>query len=253
MRINRFLPLLTPLLCFVFTQLYFFNPKMIYFSVIAIELVLFFTAWQFTAASRKEEKWWNYFILPALFTLNLVVFSVLIPNKFFIQVLFFFNLIFLYLYLRSIYYYLMEHSKYKENSMQNFASYANFLSVYFLASAMFGLQAFLNASVWILMSLFLVEMLLIVYQAFWANKIDIRMGFFYIVLSGLIILEIAWSVSFLTLSYYILGLIVVICYYLMIGLVRFYLLGTLNSTQIKHYLLLGFSSILFVLLTARWL
>lgn len=253
MKINRFLPLITPLLCFALTELYFFNHKMIYFSVIAIQLLLFFTVWQFTAVSRKEEKWWNYFLLPSLFCLNLSAFSILVPNIFFVQVLLIFNLVFLYLYLRSIYYYLMEHSKYKENSMQNFSSYANFLSIYFVASAMYGLQSFLNASVWLLMSVLLIEVMLVIYQVMWSNKIDIRMGFFYIVLSGLVILEVSWAVSFLTLSYYILGLIVAISYYLLIGLVRFYLLGTLNATQIKHYMILGFSSILFVLLTARWL
>jgi len=253
MKINRFLPLITPILCFLLTEVYFFNHKMIYFSIIAIEVILFFTVRQFTFTSRKDEKWWNYFILPALFTLNLIIFSALMPSKYFVQILLIFNLVFLYLYFRSIYYYLMEHSKYKENSMQNFSSYANFLSIYFIASAMYGLQSFLNASVWLLMSILLVEVLLVVYQVMWSNKIDIRMGFFYIVLSGLVILEIAWTVSFLTLSYYILGLIIAICYYLLIGLVRFYLLGTLTATQIKHYMILGCASILFVLLTARWL
>lgn len=253
MRINRFLPLITPGLSFILTEVFFFKPKMIYFSAALIGLLILFTVRQFTVVSKKDEKWWEYAILPFLFTGNLIVFSTLMSNSFLTQVLFVINLVFSYLYFRSIYYYLMEHSKYKENSMQNFSSYANFLSVYFLASAMYGLQAFLNAPVWLLMVIILLEICLIVYQVFWANKIDLRMGFFYIIISGLVLLELAWAISFLTLSYYILGLILVVCYYILIGLVRFYLLGTLSGTQIKHYLIFGFSSILVVLLTARWL
>ncbi|MDO8261095.1 MAG: hypothetical protein Q7T50_06435, partial [Candidatus Magasanikbacteria bacterium] len=184
MKINRFLPLITPGLCFVLTEVFFFKPKMIYFSAIAIAVLLLFTVRQFTVASKKEGKWWDYYILPFLFSSNLIVFSTMMSKSYLTQVLFVINLVFLYLYLRSIYYYLMEHSKYKENSMQNFSSYANFLSVYFLASAMYGLQAFLNAPVWLLMVIILAETCLIVYQVIWANKIDLRMGFFYIIICG---------------------------------------------------------------------
>ena len=226
---------------------------MIYISTAIILASFAFTARQFVIASNKAEKWWNYFILPALFSLNLIVFSTMVSDTFLLQVLFVLNLVFLYMYFRSIFYYLTEHSKYKEHSMENFSSFINFLSVYFLASGIYGLQSFLNAPIWLLMIIFLAEICLIIYQVMWANKINLKMGFFYIIIAGLTMLELAWSISFLTLSYYILGLIVVVCYYILIGMIRFYLLGTLTATQIKQYLIFGFSSILVVLFTARWM
>jgi len=69
----------------------------------------------------------------------------------------------------------------------------------------------------------------------------------------LVLVELAWSISFLTLSYYILGLILAICYYILIGLVRFYLLGTLDKKIAKLYLIYGFGALLIVLLTSRWI
>ncbi len=253
MRINRFLPLIIPIVIFVLTEIFFFYPRIIYVSGVLIVLLFFFTTRQFVLASKKQEKWLDYFVLPVLFTINLILFVTMLPSSFLVQVLFLGNLVVLYLYLREIYYYLMEHSAYKEHSMENFSSYVNFLSVYFLASAIYGFQSFLNTPLWLLMILLLVEICFIVYQVFWANDIDLKAGMFYIVLSCLVILEIAWAISFLTLSYYILGLMLAVCYYILIGLTRFYLQGTLSHSQVKHYLVFGFSSILVVLLTARWL
>lgn len=253
MKINRFLPLITPVFSFILTEVFFFSPKMIYVSSVLIVLLFFFSTRQFVVASKKEERWLDYFILPALFTINLILFSTMLPSRLLVQFLLFSNLIFLYLYFRSIYYYLTEHSSYREHSMENFSSYANFLSVYFLASSIYGLQSFLNSPLWLLMILLLCEISFIVYQVLWANDIELKTGLFFIFLSSLVILEISWAISFLTLSYYILGLIVAVCYYILIGLTRFYLAGTLSRDQVKHYLIFGFSSILVVLLTARWL
>jgi len=64
---------------------------------------------------------------------------------------------------------------------------------------------------------------------------------------------LAWSVSFLTLSYYVLGLIVAICYYVLIGLVKAYLLDNLSAKTVKWYLIFGFLALILVLLTARWI
>ena len=68
-----------------------------------------------------------------------------------------------------------------------------------------------------------------------------------------VLIEIAWSLSFWPLSYYILGLVMAIFYYIIIGIVRFYLLNELDRKIIKLYLVFGFLGITLVLLTARWL
>jgi len=64
---------------------------------------------------------------------------------------------------------------------------------------------------------------------------------------------LAWAASFTSLSFYILGLILAVCYYILIGLIRFYLLGRLTRQTIKLYLIFGLSSIFLVLLTAKWI
>lgn len=253
MRYNKFLPLFVPLITFALLEFFYFKPKIIYIVIVVLILLYFFTFRQFMIASGKKEKIWNYLILPVLFLISSCMFSILIPNKFFVQFLFLVDFIFLNIYFRSIYYFLLKPDKYKKNSLENLSSYGNFLSIYFAASGVYGLQSFLGANVWLLMMFLLLFATAIIYQVFWTNKILTKSSVLFIMILPLVYLEIAWSISFLSLSYYILGLILAVCYYIQVGLTRFYLIGKLDAQIIKMYLIFGFLSIFSVLLTSRWI
>jgi hypothetical protein len=253
MRYNRFLPILVPFLSFLLLELYYFRTKTIYLVLVFLLLFFFFTCRQFVLGSSKKEKWYNLFILPVIFTVGLVLYTTMIQGKIFIQMLIFLNIAFLYYYFRSSYYFLIKTESYREGSMENFSAYGNFLSVYFISSSIYGLQSFLNFSVWQSMVVLILVISITIYQVFWANKIDWHLGLFYGLLLSLVLLEISWSVAFLTLSYYILGLMVAICYYVIIDLVKNYLLNKLDRRTVKMYLIFGFFSIIIVLLTARWI
>jgi hypothetical protein len=95
--------------------------------------------------------------------------------------------------------------------------------------------------------------LLVIYQVIWANKIDLNLGFVFILILGFVLIEAAWSISFLPLNYNVLGMVLAICYYISIGLTRFHLRNKLNRKVVKLYLFLGFISILILLLTSRWI
>lgn len=253
MKYNRVLPLLNPIFVYALLELFYFKQNLVYVSLVFILLSFLFTSRQFVLASEIKEKVFNILILPSTFTISLASFVAITPNPLLVQILFFFNLVFLYLYFRTVYYFLIAPKHYKKFSLQNLSAYGNFASFYFLSSAVYGIQVFINAPIWILMIFVLISTLLIVYQVIWANMIDKKERLFYILISGLIITEIAWSISFLTLSYYVLGLILSVSYYTIIGLLRFYLLGALNKKLVKIYLIFGLSSILLVLLTSRWI
>ncbi|RLC36269.1 hypothetical protein DRH27_05465 [Candidatus Falkowbacteria bacterium] len=253
MKYNRFLPLIVPLLTWLFLEAFFFNPKLLYIIFVLIFLLFFFTTRQFTLASQRGGKWWNYIILPFSFFSSLTIFSTMIPSKLLVQILFLINTIFLYYYFRSIFFNLIKESYYQKYSLENLSSYGNFLAVYFWASSLYGLQVFLSIQTWMLMAALLLIIALIVYEVMRANNIDLREGVIYILLICLVLTELAWSASFLTLSFYILGLVIAVCYYILIGLTRFYLLKRLNARLIKLYLIFGFSSLAIVLFTARWI
>lgn len=249
---NRLLPLLMPSLVFLLQEIYFFHPRLIYVAAVLAILLIFLVVWQFGRASKIDSQWWNYLILPALMSVAVMAYSVFISGKLIIQLLFIFNLIFLYLYSRHVYYYLLNPLAYEVFSLENISSYVNWLTFFLLASTFYGLASFLNLPISWLVLIMISATALLVYQIIWANKIELRAGLPYILISCLILVELFWSISFLPFNYNIAGLALAICYYVIIGLVKNNLLLKLDAAKVKMYLILGATSLFLILLTARW-
>lgn len=268
MKYNRYLLLILPITVLVFLEIFYKTPKLIFIILVLIYLLFFFVVRQFIIESGKNVKLFNIFILPAYFTTGIISFSLLLPdlsivylkpfgitllNITLVRLFFLVNIVFIYRYFKDIYCYLVKTEKYRKFSLENYASYANFMAYYLIASSVYGFQAFLNTSVWILVLMMSLVSGIVSYQVMWANKIKFKVSIFFILILCLTLTELAWTISFLTTSYYILGLILAICYYILIGLTRFYLLGNLNKKIIKLYLVYGLSSLFIVLLTSRWI
>ncbi len=181
-----------------------------------------------------------------------MAYSVFLSSKIMIQLLFFLNLLFLYFYLRHIYYYLLNPSVYEVFSIENISSYISWLSFFLLSATIYGLQSFLNLPIFQLALIVLAATALIVYQLIWVNKIEFKKGLPYILISCLILVELCWSISFLPFNYNISGLCLAICFYVVIGLIKNHLLDKLDATRVKMYLILGSVSLFLILFTAKW-
>lgn len=230
----------------------FIRPYYAYIFIVLIVSLYIFTAYNFSKESIIH-KWWNYSILPSCFTMSIISFVVLIPNVFFVRSLFVLSSLFVYLYFRTIYGIINFDDNNDGYALENLSSYGNFLAVYFFGASLYGLQSFLNTPISFLMLLFAIFISFVVYQVIWANGINIKESIIFLLVICLVLLQLAWSISFLTLSYYMLGLILAIYYYILIGVVRFYLLGNLDKSIVKLYIIFGSLSMLSVLLTATWL
>ena len=250
---KRLLTLIIPAFILILFEIFFSFPKIIAVIVVLIILAIFYAVWQFTKISLVDKEWWNFLILPASLSLGLLAFTTMLSSDFLKQILIILNSIIIYLYLRFTFYYLITPMAYKEASLENISAYGNYLTLFFIFSAVYGLQSFLSISIWILMLLVLLATGLAVYQTMWVNKIAVRTRLIYILISCLVMVELAWGISFLPLKFSIAGFILSICYYMLIGLVRCRLLNKLNGKIIKLYLGLGVASIGIVLLSARWL
>ena len=253
MKVNRFLPLVIPVLIFLLQQLYFFSPKFIYLVLVLINILLFFALWQFSQASQVDKKWWNFLIQPSLLTTAVVVYCLFLSQKIIIELLFLANLVLLYFYLRQVYYYLIKPTSYQVFSLENLSVYGNFLTFFLLAASVYGLQSYLGLAIWPLELVFLMLVALIIYQVIWANKIEIKRALSYLLLVCLVLVELSWALSFLPFNHHVLALLLAICYYLIIGLTRCYLLNKLDKKIVRVYLTLGLAGIIILLMTARWL
>ena len=252
MTLNRLLPLLAPLTSYALDEMYFFYPKLIYLAVIFINLLIFFTVWRFGAASQVDREWWNYLILPAVMSTAIIAYSVFLNSRSVIQLLFVLNLLFLYVYFRQIYYYLLKPRSYEVFSIENISSYASWLSFFFLAATVYGLESFLDFPIFYLALVVLAATALISYQIIWVNKIELKKAWLYILISCLVLVELCWSISFLPFNYNISGLCLAICFYVVSGLTKNQLLDKLDAVRARMYLALGSISLLLILFTARW-
>lgn len=251
MKYSKLLTLLVPVLTTALLELFYFYPRMLH-AVIFLLLSLFvFVAWVFGKESNIKKPL-VYAVLPTCFTGSLLAFTVLI-NIQYVQMFFVANVFFVFLYFRAVYFSIFEQEKYRSSSLENFSSFGNFIAFYFVASAIYGFQTFLDTKIWFLMLVLAVFVAVIVSQVMYTNKIDSAKWMLFVPVICLVLIELAWSFSFLTLSYYILGLVLAIDYYVLIGLTRFYLLAKLDARIIKLYISFGLLSVLVVLFTARWI
>lgn len=253
MKYNHFLPLLTSLVVFILLEIFFSYPKIIYIILVLINFVIFFALWQMAKASKIDKRWWNFLILPALMSSAVIAYSIFLNNKILIQILFIIDIAFLYFYLRCVYYYLIRPQFYETFSIENISSYGNLLTFFLIATTIYGLQSFLGAPIWILEIIMLIIIFFIVYQIIWVNKIDFKKGLTYILICCLILVELSWSISFLSFNYNIAGLFLAINYYILVGLVKDYSLNKLDKKTIKMYLGIGLTCLFLILFTAQWL
>lgn len=243
--------LITPLLILGLYEIFYLNPPFIYIGLFISNLLVAYTI-RNLARSWNIKNWWDYCILPVFFISSLAIYTSLLINDILIQVLFIANFLFIFYYFKNLYFYFGKQAKYRY-IIQNFSSYGNFLIVFFLAAVIFGLQAFLDVPLWLLIGIFTVVMLLVIYEVLVTNEIEIRPRLHFIFLLTLLMAEFAGAVYFFPFNYNVLGLIVAICYYISIGIIKFHLKNSLNPQAIKLYLTAGIASIVVVLLTTQWL
>lgn len=248
---NYILVFLTPVINLFLFELFFFYPKFFYLVLILVNLLILFSLKKITGKRLGDRDFWNLSILPILFSTSLIIYSALLTNRFFVQFLFIINLFFTYYYLKNVY----SRSDETDNSkafLENIYAYGNFLILFFASASAYGLKSFLNISIWLLILVMAGIILLTIYGSLWANKITIRTGGIYIFIVCLALIQLAWAIYFLPLSYNTLGLILAICYYILMGLVKSHLKDNLNKKVIKLYLIFGLLSMALILLTARW-
>ena len=248
----RILIFLASLIIFSFSKLILLKAKMIYLTLFFSSLLVIFIIIYINKFSLLKKKWYSFVFLPIFFMISLNLYTSIIANPIIIYALFFLNSFFIYLYLRTIYYYLIRVDIYKKKSLENVTSYGSFLIIFFSSSFIYGLQSILNINISLVIPLLIPLLILVIYNVILVNEIKIKEGLIFVFLNSLILLEIAWVISFLPLKFNILGLVFTLCYYILIGLTRFYLKKIIEPRIIKLYLWFGLSSMLIVLLTSQW-
>lgn len=174
-------------------------------SFLLILLLIFEIRW-LSHLSFKSISFWSQVISPVLFLVAALLFFLLLATTLLWQNIFWLLVSFaLILYLYNIWLFYGSPEKYQAFTLENFSWYLNLVTSFFAVSSFFGFIVFINLSIILSILFILVLSLLLFYQLWWIQKLEIKAFWFYGVLAVVIAIEIFLALRFLPFSFYVLA------------------------------------------------
>ena len=239
---------LSPLLFWLFWQFILFNPVHLYWFLLAIILCLSPVSYEVVGKRLN----WNFvaiFYSLAFFVISFFLFSSLLKSGWPLQLLWLYFIWHLYRYLLSARNFYLE----KKSEFSYFIIYHLLISVFLFSSLVFGVQSFLSLAVWPLLAIslpvFFFSLLSLAWIETWLKNYKWWFWFLFALLTTEIILALSW----LPLSFIILGILSTLFYYSTLNFTRLYIDNRLTAKKIKNYAIFTIVSLIIIFLTARWL
>jgi len=250
---NRLLILIAPIFILILLEILLFWPSMIYAVLVLACLLIIIAYWRFINTSQSISSQWSFIILPILLLISSIAYTSILSSHNTIQIIFILDAIFIYYYLKYLYYYLIMPVLYEEYIFNNIFTYGIFLTFFYTASAIYAFQSFLYLPIWPLIFVIFFITALIFYQILAIDKIALNKGIIYILISCLVLVELAWSIFYLPFNYNISGLALTVCYYVLVRLLRLFFINSLNKRIVRLYAIFGLIIIFLIIATARWI
>jgi hypothetical protein len=242
---------IVPVLIWLLSQLFLLEPKLFYVSV-SFSVVLLALTIKGMEKVQKNKNWPLFFFFPTILFLGLSIYVALIPNYYWIQFFLLLSAGLNFYYLRNIYYFLNYGASERADKLYSLMTVTGFLSVFFLASAIYGLPTFLGLSFWPLFISFIILTAPLFFQFFILGRLNILEKWPFFLTSVFILAELTLVLYFLPLSFNILGFFAAIFYYLILMALR---LANQNNFSVRtmHWpLIFSFILVTILLLTSSW-
>lgn len=220
---------------------------------VVIFYFLFLIAVNWFACKKKIDKgFWHFVILPMVFAASSFVFSLFIADNTIFYVSTVITGFLLYYLIRQYYLYFYFPLKYQPYSLESLAWYIVLFTVFFLFANLFSSYILLRFSLIFLMAVGFLALFLTVYYYFWINKINWRNSRLFVLILTLICLQLFLAISYLPTGFYVNSFIVVLALYMMLGLSKLFINGSLNKKGVVIHVLVGVIALIVVVSTARW-
>jgi len=252
MKKNSLYLIIAPFLLWLLNELYIFKPSLFFVSLsFGLLVIAFFVR---LIVKNNSKRFWPLFILtPALFYLSLSFYSAIITGQFWIQLIFIFNALFVYSYLKNIYYHFSFGAPEREIKLRRLLLSGSFLTAFALAATLYGLPIFLNWSFFYLLLIFIVFSIALFSQFLIFHKDLDKTSFMFLGIDTVVLGEFAAVIFLLPLNYNILGLLVAIVYYLLILFNNWRIEDRLVFKHLRWPIAIAGFIFIIILLSARWL
>lgn len=248
-RISSIFSLLTVLGLY---EILVYNPGWFVYIILILQSVVVMTIIGLAWKKIELKEIWQFLIPPVFLVATSYIFIFFIEGVLYTQ-LFIFFVVFLYgNFIENTFLYLYQPVKYQPYALENISAYVNLASMFFMGASFHSSIIFLNTS-GAMSSLFIfIFTMVMVIQMIWINKIVLRGNYLIVVIIALLVTEIFWSTVFLPSSYLVNGLIMALSYYFLVGILRYWLLNSLDRKVFKRYIIISLSIFIVIALSARW-
>ncbi|RJR30872.1 hypothetical protein C4569_03750 [Candidatus Parcubacteria bacterium] len=252
-KVKRAIPLIVSLMVFLTLYQMALKPRLFYklTPTVIVGIVAAVTA--FVLSKPREKRFFNYYIPPLLYLFGVLSFLLFIEINI-IKIAFAFIFSFLiWIFLENLYLSFNQPQKYQLYGFQNFSNYFNLITVFLIYSSFYGYIVFLRVPLWPLLIAVAVVTFLVLEELMWASEINLKRSWLYNLVTVIIIAEGFWTVAFLPSSMYVDGLILTVIYYLLSGVFLNKLLGILDNSVIRRYVIISVIILAVVLMSAKWI
>jgi hypothetical protein len=244
--------IIVPVLTFIGLEFLSIEASWFYYILVFCNLVIF-SLYFFAHATKTNGSWFKVLILPLLFFNSSILYSSILTNTLLIQLIYFFFLITLFVYLRNLYIYFFKPLRYKAQSLENINFLISFVIIFYSVSGILGLKNFIDLNLWQIIIPIVIVLFFTLFQLFQLYQIKLKNNIIFSIILTLTLAEVVLICTFLPHLYSIIGLVIAIIFYASAGLSLLYLSHKLTKVQIKTHLGLSVTFLLLILLSSRWI
>ena len=217
-----------------------------------LNAVVILSLWQMTGRQVHKAAFWNFFITPIMAVNSGWSLLIFLESPSTQQLVAFVTTAAVWIFLKVTFLYFSFRPKYEAHSLENISSYLNLITIFLFSSNAFNVIVLLRVPVWQAALGCVLLFGLLSYQLFWISDITFRASWRSVLAITLVGAEFFLALSYLPTSVYVNGLMITLGYYAMTGLARNWLLNIREGRVVLRYLLISFSILAILLLTAKW-
>lgn len=248
---RRISVLLVPIILWFLGQIFLFQPHL-FFIATSLGVLIIALAIRGLSTGKYKSDWPLYFYFPALIFISASLYETLIPNHYWVQVLFLLTAVLIFSYLKNLYYFMRYEAPERLGKIDSISLASSVLSFFFLTASIYGLPIFLGWSFWPVFAASLVFIFLLTFQPFVIGRINLKANWPIFLTVNLILLQTVAVLYLLPLRFNILGLLASFAFYMSLLVLRAILRGNFSGRLLRFPLISGFIIALVILFTARW-
>lgn len=248
----RTFPILSGLTMAVGAMALFWFPHYSFFVFVLALTVLFFLLAKLAGWNFKKNDFWILFGIPFFLAFSSFCLLFFVEGSSMKIVIITLATFLIWLFTENLFTYLQLPGAYQVNALEYLSLVINVMSVYFFTTALFAARLFLGLPLWSTAFLFAGAVFAMIAATLWICKIDKERLAPNLVGGTILFVELFIAFTLLPSGFFPNAALLTLIFYLFLGIVRANLLGKLNKTIFKRYLLTAAVLAVVIVWTARW-